>query len=47
MNYILCDSSAEQTIHMKCQTLFSLKKNNSNNDNKKIECRLLQFRIAL
>ena len=38
---ISCESS-EQTIHMKCQVLFSLKKKK-----KKIECRLLQICIAL
>ena len=39
---ILCDTSARQTVHMKCYFLFSL-------ENKKniMECRLLQFRIAL
>ena len=34
---ISCESSAKQTIHMKCQDPFSLKNKN------KIECRLLQF----
>ena len=33
---ISCESSAKQTIHMKYQNLFSVKKK------KKIECRLLQ-----
>ena len=38
---ISCESSAKQTIHLKCQVLFSLK------NNKKLECPLLQFYLTL
>ena len=38
---ISCESSAWQTIHMKCQDLFSLK-----NKKKKIECHLLQILLG-
>ena len=37
---ISCESSARQTIHMKCQVLFSLK-NNLGKKKKKVDCRLL------
>ena len=37
---VSCESSAWQTIHMKCQDLFSLK------NIKKIECRLLQILLG-
>ena len=39
---ISCELSAKQTIHMKCQDLFSLK-----NKRKNFECRLLKFCLAL
>ena len=38
---ISCESSAWQTIHMKCQDLFSLKNNKKN-----FECRLLQILLG-
>ena len=38
--FISCESSVRQTIHIKYQTLFSLKKH------KKINCRVLQFCLA-
>ena len=37
---ISCESSAWQTIHMKCQDLFSL------NNKKNLECRLLQILLG-
>ena len=37
---ISCESSAKQTIHMKCQDLFSLK------NKKKFECHLLQILLG-
>ena len=37
---ISCELSAKQTVHMKCQDLFSLK---NLKNKKKIECRLLQI----
>ena len=39
---ISCESSAWQTIHMKCQDLFSLK----NKKKKFFECRLLQILLG-
>ena len=39
---ISCESSAWQSIHMKCQDLFSLKKK----EKEKIECRLLQILLG-
>ena len=39
---IRLDSLCELTIHMKCQNLFSLKK-----QTKKLECHLLQFCLVL
>ena len=38
---ISCELSAKQTIHMKCQDLFSLK-----NEKKNLGCRLLQILLG-
>ena len=39
---ISSESSAEQTIHMKCQVLFSL---NNNNNNQNVVCCICDLRL--